>query len=111
MSSMVRSAAAIGAIWKRHETTFERSAVLLGVSALAIAQPIFEVVSNSPEFFAARGTTAATAVAAVLVICFGLPLALLGIERAIRVVSALAAGIFFGVILAVLSAALAMPAL
>ena len=93
------------------ETTFERAAALLGVSAVAIAQPIFEVVSNSPEFFAARGTTAATAVSAVLAICFGLPLALLGIERAIRVVSPLAAGIFFGAVLAVLWAALAMPPL
>ncbi len=38
-------------------------------------------------------------------------MALLGIERAIRVVSTLAAGIFFGAVLAVLSAALAMPPL
>jgi len=110
-SRVGRSAAAIGAIWKRHEVTFERAAVLLGVSAIAVAQPIFEVVSNSGEFFAARGTTAATAVAAVLAICFGLPLALLGIERAIRVVSALAAAIFFGLASAVLAAAFAMPLL
>lgn len=106
---VVRLAAAIGAIWTRHEVTLGRAAVLLGLAAIAIAQPIFEVVSNSQEFFAARGTTAATAVAAVVIICFGVPLALLGIERAIRVVSRPASGIFFGVVLAVLSTALVMP--
>ncbi len=48
--------------WKRHEVTFERGAALLGLVAIAIAQPIFEVVSNSPEFFPARNTPSATIV-------------------------------------------------
>jgi len=99
----------IARYWKRHEVTFERAAALLGLGAIAIAQPIFEVVSNSPEFFAARGTTAATAVTAVLAICFGVPLALLAIERAIRAVSGRAATTFHGVALALLSAAVVMP--
>ena len=93
----------------RHTVTLERAAVLLGLAAIAIAQPIFEVVSNSPEFFAARGTPAATAVAAVLAISFGVPAALLIIERALRSVSGGAAAIFFGAAVAVLSAAVAMP--
>ena len=82
--------------WKRHELTFERGAMVFGLSAIAIAQPVFEVVSNSPEFFAARGTTAATALAAVVVICAGVPAVLLGIERAIRTVSPRAATAFYG---------------
>ncbi len=95
--------------WKRHELTFERGAMMFGLSAIAIAQPVFEVVSNSPEFFAARGTTAATAIAAVVVICAGVPAVLLGIERAIRMVSPRVATAFYGLTLAVLSAAILMP--
>jgi hypothetical protein len=110
MPPLVRTSAAIVSVyWKRHELTFERGAALLGLAAIAIAQPIFEVVSSSPEFFAARGTTAATAVTAVLTICFAVPLVLLGIERAIRVVSRRAASTLFGVAAALLSAAVVMP--
>lgn len=96
---------------KRHAVTLERAAALIGLSAIAIAQPTFEVVSNSPEFFAARGTTLATAVIAVFAIFFGVPLALLVIERALRCLSPGAAALFFGASVAVLSAAAAMPSL
>jgi hypothetical protein len=94
--------------WTRHAVTFERGAALLGLTAIAIAQPIFEVVSNSPEFFAARSTEPLTAIAAVLAICFGAPFGLLAIERAIRTVSWRAAGTFYAFALALLSAAVAM---
>jgi hypothetical protein len=89
--------------------TCERGAALLALGAIAIAQPVFDVVSNSPEFFAARSTTPLTAVAAVLVICLGIPFALLGIERAIRVVSRRAAATFLGIFVTLLSAAVVMP--
>ncbi len=95
--------------WKRHELTCERGAALLGLAAIAIAQPIFDVVSRSPEFFAARGTAAATAVAAVLAICIGVPFVLLGLERAVRVGSPRGAATFYGIALALLSAAVVMP--
>jgi hypothetical protein len=105
-----RSMAAIGTrAWNRHEVTFERGAALLGLAAIAIAQPIFEVVSNSPEFFPARSTPPANVVATVLVICFGLPLVLLGIERAIRAVSRRAAAAFYGIVITVSAAAVVMP--
>jgi hypothetical protein len=99
----------VAAFWKRHDLTLERGSVLLGLVAVAVAQPIFEVVSNSPEFFAARGTAAVTAVAAVVALCFGLPLALLAVERTIRAFSPRTATAFYGVTLAVLAAAVAMP--
>jgi hypothetical protein len=101
--------AAVARGWKRHELTFERSAAFAGLAAIAIAQPIFEVVSNSPEFFPARSTPPATVVAAVLAICLGVPLVLLGIERAIRAASRRAAAMFHGTAVAILSAALVMP--
>ncbi len=96
-------------LWTRHEMTLERGAALVGLVAIAIAQPVFEVVANSPEFFPARSTPPATVVATVLAICFGIPLGLLGFERAIRAVHSRAAGIFHGAVLALLSAALVMP--
>ena len=94
---------------KRHAVTVERGAAFLGLAAIAIAQPIFEVVSNSPEFFPARSTPAGTIVATVLAICFGVPLSLLGIERAIRAVSGTAAMTFHATVIALLSTALVMP--
>ncbi len=109
LAALAGNVARAARYWKRHELTFERGAMVSGLSAIAIAQPVFEVVSNSPEFFAARGTTAATAVAAVVVICAGVPAVLLGIERAIRMVSPRAANAFYGITLAVLSAAILMP--
>jgi hypothetical protein len=95
--------------WRGHEVTFERGAALLGLAAIAIAQPLFDVVSNSPEFFPARSTPPETVVAAVFAICLGVPLVLLGIERAIRVVSRRTATAFHGTVVALLSAALVMP--
>jgi hypothetical protein len=104
-----RSASAINRYWTRHSVTLERGAALAALVALGIAQPIFEVVSNSPEFFAARSTTLATLAAAVIAICLGLPLALLGIERALRRVSPGTAAGFHLLLLMLLSAAVVMP--
>ncbi len=97
--------------WKRHEVTFERGAALLGLVAVAIAQPTFEVVSNSPEFFPVRNTPPATIVATLLAICVALPLVLLAVERTIHIMSARAASVFTGVIVATLIAAVVMPLL
>ncbi len=99
----------ISRFWGRHEVTLERGAALLGLVAIAIAQPIFEVVSNSPEFFPARSTPPSTIVAVLLALCLGLPLALLALERTIRVASGRAAAVFHGMAVAILVAALVMP--
>ena len=101
--------ARIARSWSRHDLTFERGAALFGLAAIAIAQPIFEVISRSPEFFAARGTSAATALAAILVICFGIPFVLLGIERVMRAISPRSAAVFHAAAVAVLAAAVVMP--
>lgn len=95
--------------WNAHEVTLERGAALLGLVAIAIAQPIFEVVSNSPEFFPARNTPPQTIVATLFVICIVLPLVLLAVERTIRVMSARAASVFIAAIVAILIAAVVMP--
>ena len=90
-------------------TASERGAALLGLTALAVAQPVFEVVSNGPEFFAARNTTWVTGVAAVAAICVGIPLLLLLAERGLRVAGGRMAAVFHGAIVAALAAALVMP--
>jgi hypothetical protein len=95
--------------WRRHETTLERGAAVFGLVAIAIAQPIFEVVSNTPEFLAARGTNAVTVAAAVFVICLLIPFVLFAVERAIRFVSRRTATAFHSLVLALLSAAIVMP--
>jgi hypothetical protein len=95
--------------WMRHPITCERGAACFALGAIAIAQPVFEVVANSPEFFAARSTTSMTAAGAALAICLGIPLVLLGIERTIRAVGPRAASGFHAVVLALLSAAIVMP--
>jgi hypothetical protein len=108
---LVTTAAARAArFWNRHELTLERGAALSGLGAIAVAQPIFEVISRSPEFFAARGTVPATAIAAVVLICFGVPFVLVGTERAMRAIAPRAAVIFHAAVLAVLAAAVVMPA-
>ena len=101
--------AAVVRHWERHDVTFERGAALLGLCAIAIAQPLFDVVSNSPEFFPARSTTPTTVIAAVMTICVGLPLTLLGVERAIRTVDRRTAATFYSIVLALLFAAVIMP--
>ena len=106
---IIRGFAIVTPVWKRHEVTFERGAALLGLSAIAVAQPIFEVIANSPEFFPARSTSPVNAIAAVLALCLGVPLVLAGIERAVRAVSPRAAATFHGMVIALLSAALVMP--
>jgi hypothetical protein len=98
-----------GAYWRRHEVAFERAAALFALCAIGIAQPIFEVLSNSPEFFAARGTAAATAVGAVLAISVGIPVVLLGLATGIRLVSRRAADALVMIVLALLTAAVVMP--
>lgn len=47
---------------------------LLGLSTLALAQPVFSLVSHAPEFFSARKTPGVAVVAFGLVLTLGLPL-------------------------------------
>ena len=81
--------------WRRHPITCERGAILLGLVAMAIVQPVFDVLRASPEFFVARNTTAGTAVTAAALVGLGLPLLLLAIERVLRGVAPRVATTFF----------------
>ncbi len=55
---------------------------LLGLYTLALAQPLFALVTHSPEFFSSRKTPAAAVVIFALAVAFGPPLLALLAERA-----------------------------
>lgn len=74
--------------WRRHPVTAERACVLAGLVAMAVTQPLFEVLRGSPEFFVARNTTAPTVVTVTAIIALGLPAVLVAVERALRRLSA-----------------------
>ncbi len=95
--------------WRRHPTTLERLSALLGLCALGLAQPIFEVLSPSPEFFVTRNTTVTDVLLVSAAVCIGVPLLLTAIEWSLRQISPRAATLFFLSSVAVLISALLLP--
>jgi hypothetical protein len=91
------------------ETTTERGAVLVALTALVVALPIFEVVRGSPEFFVARNTSIATALGASALILVVFPAGLIVIERVLRRLSPALATVYFVVIVALFATALVHP--
>ena len=84
---------------------------IFALSTLAVAQPLFDVVSREPAFFVARNTTTTHLVALVGVVCIGLPAMLVGMEIALARFSATAARVAHGTVLTVLGGAMLMPLL
>ena len=112
LATLPSATALVGAatrFWRRHPTTCERGGILLGLVAMAIVEPVFDVVRASPEFFVARNTTFALAVTAATLIGLGLPLLLLVVERALRSIAPRAATGFFIVAVATLLAVMIHP--
>ena len=91
--------------------TVSQTLHVFALTALAVAHPLFDVVSREPSFFVARNTTAANLVALVAVVCIALPIALVAIEVALARFSATAASVAHGVVITVLGAALLLPLL
>ena len=50
------------------------------LTALAVAQPLFDVVSREPTFFVARNTTSGQLAAFAVIVCVALPVLLIAIE-------------------------------
>ena len=95
--------------WRRRPVAFERGGVLLGLVAMAISQPLFEVLRASPEFFVARNTSATAALAAAAIIGLALPLSLLAVERLLSRLSPGVATTFFLAAVALLVALMVHP--
>ena len=84
---------------------------IFALAALAVAQPLFDVVSREPAFFVARNTTASQLGAFVIVIGVVLPLVLVGIEAAFTRLHAVAGKVVHGALLTVLGSVLLLPLL
>ena len=91
--------------------TLARTLHIFSFTALAVAHPLFDVVSREPAFFVARNTTAGSLVAMVAVVCLALPGVLVLIEIAVAKRSATAGSVVHAVWLTALSVGFVMPIL
>ena len=91
--------------------TVARTLHVFALSALAVAQPLFDVVSQEPTFFVARNTTVTNLVALVGLVCIALPTMLVLGEIVLVRFSATAAGLAHGLVLMVMGSALLLPLL
>ena len=64
--------------------TLSGTSQIFALVALAVAQPLFDLLSREPAFFVARNTTSGQLTAFVTVVCLLLPAGLIAIEAAAR---------------------------
>jgi len=89
--------------------SLRRGLELMVLVGFAIAQPAFDVVSNTPEFFALRESSRTEVILFGLVMAFGIPAALLGLELVAGLADqSVARGLHLG-FLGLLSALFAVP--
>lgn len=82
---------------------------LLGLCAVAFAQPLFDLLAQSPEFFVARGNTGGDILILAFVVLLAPPLLLLALEAAIGRFRPKARRILHLVLVAMLVAIIALP--
>ena len=78
------------------------------LSAFALAQPLFDILGQYPEFFAVRGSSATQIVVFSLVVVLAVPLVLIGVEVLVSFASRTAAQTLHLVFVACLSAVVAL---
>ena len=106
-------------VWRSARGVFQRATGItvaqtlhiFALSALAVAQPLFDVVSREPTFFVARNTTATDLAGLLVAVCIALPTLLVLIVSLLARLSTAAANAAHAVILAVLGGAMLMPLL
>jgi Sulfatase len=81
------------------------------LSAFALAQPLFNLLSDNPEFFAARGSTAADVIVFALLLVLVPPALLLGVELLIGLAGPTARRLAHLVLIALLAAVIFIQAL
>ena len=79
-----------------------------GLSALALAYPLFDVLSQSPEFFVARNSTTAHVVSLTCIVCLVVPGLLFGVARTAGSIRTGAGTLVHDAILALLVVAMVM---
>ena len=105
----VRARRSVPTLSRQQVTTLGRTLDVFSLVALAVAYPIFDVVSQSPEFFAARSSTVGDVIALVFALCVVLPAVIVGVELIAEKLSAKAARALHGSVLVVLVVTLVMP--
>ena len=91
--------------------TPQRALFLFALTALAVAQPLFDVVSREPTFFVARNTTSGQLGTLVVIIGLAIPLVLVGIEAVATRLHSVAGTVVHFVLLTVLLSVLLLPVL
>src|SRR3954468_6994230 len=91
-------------------TVSRRGAHLAALSALAFAQPLFDILGKNPAFFAVRGSSSGEIVAFALALTLLPPLVLIAVEFAVGLVSAAAAWALHLVFVAELVAVIVLQA-
>ena len=81
------------------------------LSVFALAQPLFSLLSDNPEFFAARGATSGEIIVFALLLVFVPPLVLLLVEILVGLVSERARTVLHLVLIALLAAVIFIQAL
>ena len=87
------------------------TAHLFALAALAVAQPLFDLLSREPAFFVARNTTSGQLMAFVACVSLVLPLALVGTEAVCRRLRAGLGDVVHVALLTMLGALLLLPIL
>ena len=91
--------------------TVARALQLFALTALAVAQPLFDVVSREPTFFVARNTTSGQLGAFVVIIGVALPLVLIAIEAIFTRLHAGVGNVVHVLLMTVLGSVLLLPLL
>ena len=91
--------------------TVTKALQLFALTALAVAQPLFDVVSREPTFFVARNTTSGQLGAFVVIIVVALPLVLVAIEAIVTRLHAVAGNGVHVLLMTVLGNVLLLPLL
>ena len=104
----VRCAASRGAAALRTQRAPLEGLHLAGLWAVAIAQPIFDLLGRSPEFFVAHDTRPGDLLGLVLVLCLAAPACCVLVTRAGRRLGARPHALAAGAVVGTLAAALAL---
>ena len=91
--------------------TVAKALQFFAFTALAVAQPLFDVVSREPTFFVARNTTSGQLGAFVVIIGVALPLVLIAIEAIFTRLHAVAGNVVHVLLMTVLGSVLLLPLL
>lgn len=82
---------------------------LMALLSLGVAQPLFEVISNSPEFFVARNTTLVDVLLLALFIVVVVPASIFGLEWTVARITPAGARVLHLGVVAVLATLLLLP--